>query len=143
MKFMACSQGPVSCYPTTSGVCNQKKPFICYSGYMLGYSNGCDVGCIVAAGPECGGAQAGCAGLDENSCGSTTGCHAVYEDPGTCDCVPAGCCTRFKSCAAGPAVCTQPQLTCERAAPECDGPYVVSYKNGCYEGCVKAQECAL
>jgi hypothetical protein len=78
----------------------------------------------------------------EAACNARGGCHSVFVDPGICDCAPAGCCTHFSRCADGPANCNSGALACKIAAPDCEGPYVISYSELCYEGCVRATECA-
>lgn len=88
-----------------------------------------------------GGAAISCAEInDAPTCRERTDCHAVYEDPGTCDCVP-GCCTKFSFCAAGRAQCTNTGVLCRAAPPDCEGSYVVSYANSCFEGCVLKSDC--
>jgi hypothetical protein len=76
------------------------------------------------------------------ACDSRGDCHSVFVDPGTCGCAAAGCCAHFSRCAdGGHANCTN-TVTCEMATPFCELPYVVSYTNNCYEGCVRQSECA-
>ena len=80
---------------------------------------------------------------NELDCAQRNNCHAVYADRGVCDCSTPGCCIGFSFCADGrPAVCYS-MVSCDFAPPPaCGGPYVTSYVNGCYEGCVLANECA-
>lgn len=76
-------------------------------------------------------------------CEITYGCHAVFEDPNTCGCAAIGCCARFKSCAIGSQADCEGPANCEALTPFCDDPaYVVSYANGCFEGCVRPETCA-
>jgi hypothetical protein len=76
------------------------------------------------------------------ACDARSDCHSVFEDPGTCGCAASGCCARFKSCAdGGQADCVGPAL-CDLATPNCESPYVVSYRGSCFEGCVKDSTCA-
>jgi hypothetical protein len=83
-----------------------------------------------------------CASLvDAASCNARPDCHAVYQPMTACGCAAVGCCTFFSSCASGKPYCKNDQLTCRAAPPACEGPYVVAYANGCYEGCVLATAC--
>jgi hypothetical protein len=77
------------------------------------------------------------------ACALRPDCHAVYVDPGTCDCAALGCCTRFDHCAAGASAYCNGSVDCEMKTPNCEGPYVVSYSaaTNCYEGCVLQKEC--
>ena len=78
------------------------------------------------------------------TCDARSDCHAVFEDPGTCGCAALGCCARFARCADGDrAHCTSGALLCKVAEPHCEQPYVVSYVDSCYEGCVRASACLL
>lgn len=84
-----------------------------------------------------------CAALGEAACDASSDCHSVYVDPQMCACVPAGCCTVFEHCAEGAkADCSGRNLRCRRLPPHCEGPYVVSYVDFCYEGCVRIDECS-
>jgi hypothetical protein len=77
------------------------------------------------------------------ACEARSDCHSVFVDPGNCECSTLGCCARFQSCADGDkANCTGP-VACAIATPHCEGPYVVSIKGSCFEGCVKQTDCAL
>jgi hypothetical protein len=81
----------------------------------------------------------------EAACDTRTDCHSVYVDPGTCGCASVGCCAHFSRCAAGDhGQCTMPStFGCAIATPYCESPaYVVSYTSSCYEGCVRADDCA-
>ena len=40
-------------------------------------------------------------------------------------------------------VCKAPAIICDAVTPYCEGPYVVSYRGSCYEGCVQATDCAV
>ena len=88
-------------------------------------------------------ASTACAQLTSQVACETRGdCHALFADPGTCDCAMIGCCMAFNRCAdGGKALCTgNPQ--CEMMTPQCGSNYVVAYTASCYEGCVLASECA-
>jgi hypothetical protein len=80
----------------------------------------------------------------QDACDTRTDCHSVFVDPGTCGCAASGCCAHFSRCAdGGKAMCKPPSgLACAIATPYCESPYVVSYTNNCYEGCVASTECA-
>lgn len=77
-------------------------------------------------------------------CEARSDCHSVFNDPGTCGCGSVGCCAHFSRCAeGGTATCKDPGLSCTIATPFCEKPaYVLSYSNGCYEGCVQPKDCA-
>jgi hypothetical protein len=56
--------------------------------------------------------------------------------------VASGCCMKFSRCADGAANCKGGNIACTIATPHCEAPYVLSYTQSCYEGCVRATECA-
>jgi len=76
------------------------------------------------------------------ACDARADCHSVFYDPGTCGCATAGCCAKFSRCADGAANCKSGSVACTIATPYCEAPYVVSYTQSCYEGCVRASACA-
>lgn len=79
----------------------------------------------------------------QTECDARSDCHSVFKDPRTCACTALGCCARFVGCAdGGKASCTGPAL-CDMVEPYCEGPYVIAFRNNCYEGCVKQTDCAL
>jgi hypothetical protein len=82
---------------------------------------------------------------DQATCDASGICHSVFTNSGACDCAPAGCCTHYSGCADGAkATCAPPStLACKSLAPDCEGPYVLSYTSTCYEGCVLSSECGL
>jgi hypothetical protein len=83
-----------------------------------------------------------CEGADELSCEIAPDCHPVYMDE-PCGCKQSGCCMTFSRCAQGKtAECTKPIIDCRAAEPVCEGSFVESYINNCYEGCVRPAECA-
>ena len=88
-------------------------------------------------------AGSGCAtATTAAACDTRTGCHSVFFDPQTCGCASLGCCAHFSACAEGAqAVCKNAAVLCNSAPPHCEGPYVVAYAHGCYEGCVRMTEC--
>lgn len=76
-------------------------------------------------------------------CDARVGCHPVFVDPQDCRCTSLGCCAHFSRCANGDlAQCTNTGIGCTIQTPYCEGPYVVGYSGVCYEGCVRASECA-
>ena len=76
-------------------------------------------------------------------CDLRADCHSVFQSLQTCGCATPGCCTKFTRCAEGSrADCTGPAV-CDSLLPYCEAPYVVAYKNACYEGCVQQRECPL
>jgi hypothetical protein len=67
----------------------------------------------------------------------------VFVDLQNCRCAALGCCAHFSSCADGDqANCKGGGLACDAPTPHCEGPYVVAFTNTCFEGCVRATECA-
>ncbi len=87
-----------------------------------------------------------CEGLSEGECLASPDCHGVFNGDlaELCDCDSPGCCVVFERCAEGAfADCSFRQVSCNRAAPLCDGPYSVSYNMDCYEGCARTEECAF
>jgi len=79
-----------------------------------------------------------------DACDARPDCHPVFVDNRTCGCASLGCCAKFSRCAAGAtALCKAPPIACDALTPYCEGPYVVSYTNACYEGCVRSSDCAL
>lgn len=77
-------------------------------------------------------------------CETRSDCHSVFLDSQVCGCAGLGCCARFVQCAAGDKAPCKPseQFGCTIAEPHCEGPYVIGYTPSCYEGCVKATDCA-
>ena len=76
------------------------------------------------------------------ACDSRGDCHSVFLPGTTCGCAAAGCCQLFNRCAdGGRANCTGP-VACLAPQPVCVAPYVLSYTNVCFEGCVLQSECA-
>jgi hypothetical protein len=74
-------------------------------------------------------------------CNARPDCHAVFFDPGSCTCSSLGCCAQFHHCAGGfTAICTG-LITCAVLPPHCESPYLISYRDGCYEGCVHYRDC--
>jgi hypothetical protein len=73
-------------------------------------------------------------------CESRTDCHAVFADQGMCDC-PAM--AQLDHCADGAKAICEGTVSCHRTPPHCESPdFVVSYAPGCFEGCVRAKDCA-
>jgi len=81
----------------------------------------------------------------KDGCEARTDCHSVFVDPHNCACAALGCCAQFSRCADGDkAACQAPSgLVCGAAPPYCEGPYVVGYTTGCYEGCVQKTDCQI
>jgi hypothetical protein len=77
-----------------------------------------------------------------DACDARPDCHPVYFDPRTCGCAAVGCCAHFQRCAAGKKAKCTGVPSCNAAAPYCEGPYVVSYTDICFEGCVRKTDCA-
>jgi hypothetical protein len=75
-------------------------------------------------------------------CDARTDCHAVFVDLRTCGCAQLGCCAHFSRCADGDRAACKGTPLCEIPTPYCEGPYVISYTATCYDGCVRAAECA-
>jgi hypothetical protein len=94
--------------------------------------------------PGTGGASAGCAQVaSQTACDANPSCYSVFIDPHDCGCAALGCCAQFHHCAEGDlgAQCYG-GVSCALAPPFCEGPYVVSYRNDCFEGCVNSSDCA-
>jgi hypothetical protein len=82
-----------------------------------------------------------CKYLGVADCEARADCHAVFADPGTCDCATAGCCLAFSACANGkPADCSG-DAVCQSLAPACGPNMVASVAGGCWEGCVRPEDC--
>jgi len=98
---------------------------------------------IALAAAGCGrGESALCSSLTtRDACDARPDCHSVFQDRGVCGCAPAGCCTAFSRCADGGKARCSGMIQCGVAPPNCEGPYVVSYTDTCYEGCVLSPEC--
>ena len=77
----------------------------------------------------------------EAACDQRSDCHSVILDNKSC-CSDGGCCSRFDRCADGGAVECEGSVTCTSTTPFCEPPYVVSYANNCFEGCVSPKKCA-
>jgi hypothetical protein len=101
---------------------------------------GAPAGCILIAIP----CPLSCAEVTtQEACEARGDCHPVFVDGRDCQCAALGCCARFSRCADGAtAVCKEPPIVCDAVAPFCEGPYVVAYSGGCYEGCALASDCA-
>lgn len=87
-----------------------------------------------------------CETLGENECVANPECHAVFngDQAELCDCDAPGCCVVFERCAEGAyADCSFREVVCNRLPPTCDGPYVTSYTENCYEGCALIKECVF
>jgi hypothetical protein len=80
----------------------------------------------------------------KEACEDRDDCHPVFVDGRDCDCLALGCCARFSYCADhSVALCEAPPIVCDAVTPYCEGPYVVGYTNGCYEGCVQSSDCGM
>jgi hypothetical protein len=114
----------------------------CTPGTGMCYAGGCPGG---ACPPPDGGSTARCADATTlDACDARSDCHAVFHDPRNCRCDALGCCARFVRCADGDrALCGAVPVLCDGPTPHCEGPYVISYTSSCYEGCVRATECAV
>jgi hypothetical protein len=89
------------------------------------------------AGPDCS------VYTDEASCTANSQCHSVFIDSQACACAGAGCCTHFDHCADGPVKCSHSPgpASCTMSTPVCEGDFVVGYRGGCPEGCVRKNQC--
>ena len=73
------------------------------------------------------------------ACDARADCHSVFR----CWCEEPGCCAEFSGCADGRASCDPPEeFCCTIPAPYCGEPYVGSYTECCYGGCVRPEDCA-
>jgi hypothetical protein len=131
-----CPSGQIWCAGCTPGT------GACYAGPCPGIA--CppiDAGCTGAA---CGvDASASCADVTTlAACDARTDCHSVFLDLQDCQCGGIGCCARFLRCADGDTAKCSGVVACDALTPHCEGQYVVSYTDACYEGCVRMTECA-
>jgi hypothetical protein len=139
--FLACEDNPAQCESSGPLSCAVDPP-ICQGPYVVNWRGGCPFGCVLrTACAKCDpGLCPACIGLGEQACRASPDCHALYVDPGTCDCAPVGCCMMFQRCADGPPVCDA-NPTCASPQPICGGDYVASFVNGCSDGCVHWEDC--
>lgn len=98
----------------------------------------CGVACVGAVCPECAQAET------LEACDALPNCHPVFRDDRVCGCATVGCCTHFDRCEPGDqALCQAPQtFGCTIDEPYCEGDYVISYTNICYEGCARVKDCS-
>jgi hypothetical protein len=93
-----------------------------------------------------GGAAGACAELTTlEACDLRGDCYPIFSfpDPMSCGCQAEGCCATFARCASGPyGLCDGGAISCTIVMPYCEGDYVIAYKQGCYEGCVRTVDCA-
>ncbi len=138
--YLACEDGAAQCQAGGLPACAQDEPF-CAGQYVVNWHGSCPFGCVRATScANCGSPCTPCSVLDEQSCRARRDCHALYRDPGTCDCFAPGCCMMFYACGDNAAVCDA-NPTCASPAPVCGGEYVTSYVSGCPDGCVNWHEC--
>ena len=145
--------GPCRCFgPPPPGCVCTDNGFQCATGGAGGRGGAGGGGGDGGQGGGAGGGGSGGAGgggvpcadattLEE--CDARSDCHSVFVDPRNCACAALGCCARFARCADGDrARCTGGAIACDALTPYCELPYVVSYTQSCYEGCVRATACA-
>jgi hypothetical protein len=93
--------------------------------------------------PGTGGAPGNCAQAGtQAACDANPSCYSVFFDPHNCACAGLGCCARFNHCAQGAGAQCYGGVSCALSPPFCEGPYVVSYRGDCFEGCVNSLDCA-
>jgi len=114
------------------------------TGGTMPLDAGCTGSACVFDGGTLDGGLEGCSALTSTECNLRNDCHSVYVNLQICACMEEGCCMRFDHCADGDlADCTGPAI-CNTASPVCEGQnYTVGFKGGCYEGCVRTNECIL
>jgi hypothetical protein len=96
-----------------------------------------------AGGYGTGGEPAPCAQAGtQAACDANPWCYSVFFDPHNCACAGLGCCARFDHCALGAGAQCYGGVSCALTPPFCEGPYVVSYRGDCFEGCVNNPDCA-
>jgi hypothetical protein len=123
----SCPEGQIWCAGCTPGT------GACYAG-----------GCPGAACPQLDGATTGNCGAVATleACDARADCHPVFVDPRNCACAALGCCAQFERCGDGARASCNGQASCDIVMPYCEGSYVVAYIGSCYEGCVRAADCA-
>lgn len=89
--------------------------------------------------PDGGGPTGACVDLGEAACLTRDDCHASFQVTQCRNIL--GYCAQFLTCADEQANCTGP-ANCDIVEPFCAGPYVISYTQTCYGGCVRADQCA-
>ena len=144
------------------GICSYGGGICCGGGYRCGANGTWEIvaaGCACIAPPDAGGLTDANTKIDAASesdangstcaqattaaaCDASADCHSVFQDPGTCGCAAPGCCAKFQRCSAGKKANCKGPVACLVAQPFCEAPYVLSYINACYEGCVRATDCA-
>jgi hypothetical protein len=138
---------PESCSGLPETVCIET------AGCKALYCDGCGEHLFVACAlpttgaPICPAICPACASAtNEASCRSMSPtCHAVYRDPGTCDCATPGCCVQYDHCSMGQfGFCSLPKEVCSDA-PACGGDFVPAYNPPgsalCWDGCVHQADC--
>jgi hypothetical protein len=94
-----------------------------------------------------GGSAGACAELTTlDACELRRDCYSLFSfpDPMSCACTAEGCCATFARCVSGAyANCDGTQISCTIPTPHCEGDYVLAYKGGCYEGCVRTKDCEI
>jgi hypothetical protein len=154
-KWVACSDGTAGCYdpdavpdciePSCQGLdeFSCKRTPGCEPQRCCGTFSYCDVEGALGACPAV--VCTDCAGIgSEEECRASADCHAVYQQADGCNCDTVGCCQEFAYCASGDRPrCVDPGVACAAASPLCGGDFTVGYSDFCYEGCVRADECAM
>ena len=139
----ACPAQPASCSGLDETSCNARSD--CQAGYCTGCSRRTFVGCGdpgTAFACVTGCAVPGPCASETTlaGCEARTDCHAVLASPGSCDCPIV---VQLDHCADGAKATCTGTPTCHRTMPYCETPdFVVSYTADCYEGCVRATDCA-
>jgi hypothetical protein len=116
------------------------------AGQGIGGQAGEGIGGQGIGGQAAGGAPGNAGTCDQvvtlSDCEARIDCYSVFFDPGNCGCASSGCCAHFHHCADGYAATCAGQVSCAVSAPHCESPYLVSFRSGCYEGCVHNKDCA-
>jgi hypothetical protein len=140
-----CAACPVStpCSALDESSCNARTD--CQAGYCTGCSRRTFVGCgDPGTAFTC---PTGCAVPGPCSsettlmgCDTRTDCHSVLKAQSAAD---GPIVAELDHCADGDQATCTGTPPCQSAAPYCDGPdYVASHTASCYDGCVRAKDCA-
>jgi hypothetical protein len=139
------SSCPLNCSAYDEAACNSHSP--CRADYCPGCGKMSFTRCAYPSDPPPVCPAIACVVAcdmltTQTACEARHDCHPDFADPGTCDCIAAGCCMTFSRCAAGATARCSGMPLCKSLAPLCAGDYTLAYTDTCYEGCVRKTDCA-